>query len=80
MSRRGTLSLLLPPSIQDHLIELLTQRFQVRISKGAIQRAHAVRVRTRAADGAVELALADFAGRALGAGERAAYIVRRPDW
>jgi hypothetical protein len=57
----------LPPPIQDHLIELLAQRFQVRVGEGAVQAADAVRVRTRAADGAVELGLADFAGWALGA-------------
>ena len=67
MSRRGTLSLPLPPPIQDHLIELLAQRFHVGIDERTIQGAHAVRVRARAADGVVELGLADFAGWALGA-------------
>ena len=65
----------LPPPIQDHLIELLANRFHVRIGKGAVQRAHAVRVRARAADSAVELSLADFAGRALGAVASIAAIV-----
>jgi hypothetical protein len=50
-------------------------RFHVGIGKGIIQRAHTVRVRTRAADRAVELGLADFAGRALGAVASIAAIV-----
>ena len=50
----------LPPPIQDHLIELLAHGFHVGIGKAGVQRAHTVRVRTRAADGVVELDLADF--------------------
>ena len=65
----------LPPPIQDHLIELLAHRFHVRIGESSVQRAHAVRVRTRATDGAVELSLADFAGWALGAVASIAAIV-----
>lgn len=61
------MGLLLRPPIQNHLIQLLAQRFHVGISKRAVQRDHAVRVRTCAVDGAVELGLADFARWASGA-------------
>jgi hypothetical protein len=60
----------LPPPIQDHLIHLLPQGLHVGIGKASVQRAHAVGVRARVADGvdgAVELSLADVAGWALGA-------------
>ena len=63
---QGCHKLPLPPPIEDHLIQLLPQRLHVGIGKGAVHRAHTVRVRTRATDRAVELGLADFAGRALG--------------
>ena len=56
----------LPPPVEDHLIHLLPQGLHVGIGKGVVQRAHAVGVVARAADGAVELGLADLAGRALG--------------
>ncbi len=56
----------LPPPVQDHLIHLLAQRLHVGIGKAGVQRAHVVGVRTRSADGVVELGLADLAGRALG--------------
>jgi len=44
----------LPPPIQDHLVQLLAQSLHVGIGKAGVQRAHAVRVRTRAADCAVK--------------------------
>ena len=65
----------LPPPVQNHLIQLLAHRFHVGIGESSVQRAHTVRVRTRAADGAVELGLADFAGWALGAVASIAAIV-----
>jgi hypothetical protein len=46
----------LPPPVQDHLIHLLPQGLHVGIGKASVQRARAVRVRTRSADGAVESA------------------------
>jgi hypothetical protein len=58
--------LLLPPPIENHLIHLLAQGLHVGIGKASVQRAHAIGVVARAADGAVELGLADLAGRALG--------------
>jgi hypothetical protein len=48
-------------------IQLLAQRFHVGIGKACVQRAHTVGVRIRAADGVVELSLADVAGWALAA-------------
>ena len=65
----------LPPPVQNHLVQLLTQGFHVGIGESSVQRAHTVRVRARATDGAVELGLADFAGWALGAVASIATIV-----
>ena len=44
----------LPPPIENHLIQLQTQGLNVGIGKVAAQRAHAIRVRARAADGVVK--------------------------
>jgi len=65
MSRNGLVAASSTP-VQDHLVQLLAQGLHVGIGKAGVQRAHAVGVRTRAADGAVELGLADLAGWALG--------------
>ena len=46
----------LPPPVQDHLIQLLAQGLHVGIGQACVQRAHAVGVVARSADGAVELA------------------------
>ncbi len=64
-----------PPPVQDHLVQLLPHGFHVRIGKACVQRAHAIGVRTRAADGVIELSLADVSGRALGAVAPVAAIV-----
>lgn len=65
--------------VQDHLIHLLPQGFHVGIGKAGVQRAHAVGVRTRSADGVVELGLADLAGRALGSVAAVCSREPRPD-
>ncbi len=56
----------LPPPIQDHFIQLLAQGLHVGIGEGSVEGVHAVRVRTDAGDGVVELGLAHFTGWALG--------------
>jgi len=63
-SRRRALGCSLPPPIEDRLIHLLPQGYEVGIGEGGVEGAHAVRVAACAADGAVELGLVHFNGRA----------------
>jgi hypothetical protein len=48
----------LPPPVHNHPVHLLANGLHVGIGKARVQRAHAVRVRTRSADGVVEFSLA----------------------